>query len=116
MLIGEGALALGGAAVGVVFLVKRGKASDRATTLRQTLANDACDPSRPGTPPPSCGDLQDALGEQRTDGTIAAAGFITGGVGVAAVAVTWLLWPKARAKHSILLTPLPGGAAIRGVF
>jgi hypothetical protein len=119
VLIGEGALALGGAAVGVVFLVKRGNANDQATALNGTLGQDpgVCNTPTDPAKAAQCGDLSDALDERRRDGNIAAAGFIGGGVGVAAVALTWFLWPKApAAEHALVFSPFPGGAAVRGAF
>jgi hypothetical protein len=119
VLIGEGALALGGVAVGVVFLVKRGRADRHVTALDGALGQGntgAClKPTDPATAA-QCSDFQAALDERRRDGNIAAAGFIGAGVGVAAAAVTWLLWPKPHREHALVLLPLAGGAALRGAF
>lgn len=116
VLIGESAMAVGGVAVGVVFLSKRGEANDRIAATDNAIGpNDSCAPPRTDLAA-VCTSLQSALDERRKDGTIATIGFIGGGVGLAAAAFTWFLWPTGRDGLSLGVAPVLGGAVAHGTF
>lgn len=117
LLVGEGALTLGGVAVGVVFLLKRHTATERFDAANQTLGSSMGTCRGPtSADAAACEDLRTAPADRQTDGTIATVGFVGAGVSGVALALTWLLWPKARVEHAFVVAPAPGGALFRGVF
>jgi hypothetical protein len=115
-------LAVAGATVGVVFLVKHGAAQTRVEHAADTLnavtddPNSACSGPSPDLAG-ACADLHDALDDRHRDAVISAVGFASGGAFAAAFAVTLLAWPSNRDRSmAVSVSPTPGGAVLHGTF
>jgi len=108
VLIGEGALAVTGLAMGIGFGVSRARAADRAKVLQRDVdaqssnGNAACHGAAPA---PSCAELDAALDDHQNATVLMTVGWIGAGVGVTAGVLTWALWPKAEANVAVDLGP-----------
>jgi hypothetical protein len=99
VLVGEAAIGLGALAVGVVFALGAAADDERAASDKARLPgttedekNAACVMRQNNQT--LCDDLADAREDARRERSIARAGFIGAGVGAAAFAGTFILWPS----------------------
>jgi hypothetical protein len=120
VLVGEAAAALGALAVGIVFTLQGASEDERArndrtklSALNGTSQPDACAPP-PASPevPGICGDLAAAMDDWRRDKNIARIGFIGAGVGTAAFAATFFLWPSKSPQTTIRPWLGPGATGL----
>jgi hypothetical protein len=121
VLAGEAAIALGALAVGIAFTLQAASEDERANADRAAL---------PGATPEDkgsacaaktsevCRDLEAATDEARRDRFIAQLGLIGAGVGAAAFAGTYVLWPTRRQQVVMRpwLSPNAGGFSVVGRF
>jgi hypothetical protein len=121
VLIAEGALALAGAAIGVIYILNKESEDDRAARDRVVIDSGRLDDTT-GCAPTSttmlteeqeaaCNDLPAAIAASHRAKDTARAGFIVGGAGLVALIGTWILWPvDSNDSASAGLTPVAGGA------
>jgi hypothetical protein len=101
VLIGEAAVLAGALAVAIVFTLEAAAEDETASRARASLPgadasqkNSACMMSP--TAPDACARVGAAVNAAQTDRLIARVGFVGAGVGVAALAGTFLLWPSSH--------------------
>jgi hypothetical protein len=122
VLVGEGAIVLGGVAAGVVFTLRAASADERASRDRATLGSTAEEMRAGCMSQPkndaACTDIAAAVDNARRDRVMALVGFIGAGVGAAAFAGTLILWPSARPQTAIRpwLAPDVTGLSVAGGF
>lgn len=119
VVLGEAALAVAGAGIGVAYLLKREAADDDVSAhyARIDAAGGWCSSARSASVNDACIRLPDALQERAEAGNIAIAGFVGAGVFGAAAAATWFLWPsRSPRESSVVIAPFLGGATVRGAF
>ncbi|MEZ4373788.1 MAG: hypothetical protein R3B07_23405 [Polyangiaceae bacterium] len=98
VLIAEGVVTLAGLGLGIGFTLQANKASEEAD---QALADiNQKDPERQcssdsASVQSACAQLADFKQQEFDAKDIATVGFVTAGVGAAALITTWLLWPEA---------------------
>jgi hypothetical protein len=118
VLIAEGVIALAGAAIGVIYVLKKESEDDRAAHDRaviddgQQVDQERCAPgaTKSDEQEAACHDLPVAIAAGRRARNTATAGFIAGGVGLAALVGTWILWPgDSEDSASASITPVAGG-------
>lgn len=101
VLVGEGAFALAGVTLGLVFGNAANSAEDRAIRQRADLFAKTGTTNFCGNPTPSlvgeCSELEDTNDARKRNDTLATVSLAAAGVGVAAMLATVLLWPKAEA-------------------
>jgi hypothetical protein len=123
VLIGEAAVSVGALALGIGYTVAASSEDSSAERDHATLAQLA--PTRMGTAcaPPVvdatiCARLPEWTERARNDRFAATIGFIGAGVGAAAFAGTFILWPATRAKVAIVPFALSrvGGLSVAGEF
>jgi hypothetical protein len=120
---GEAAATIGALAVGIAFTLKGASEDERAATDRARLPGPdkmgacATPASSPG-PPAICADLSAAVDDARRDRFVATLGFIGAGVGAAAFAATFFLWPSRRPQAAIhpWIGPTARGLSLEGSF
>ncbi|MCB9585997.1 MAG: hypothetical protein H6718_11405 [Polyangiaceae bacterium] len=101
VLIGEGVVALAGLGLGIGFTLQANKAGDEAD---QALADiNQKDPQRQcssdsAAVQSACSQLADFKQQELDARDIATAGFITAGVGAAALIATWIFWPSSSQR------------------
>lgn len=114
LMIGESVLTAAGLGVGIGYAVARGAATERANTALEQLELAA-----PGNPTACstqdqsvaglCSDLTTALHDHDRAAHLSQVGFITAGVGAAALLTTWLVYPSPRPRTSGLsVLPVAG--------
>jgi len=114
LMIGESVLTAVGLGVGIGYAVARGSATDRANAALEQLELAAPgNPTACSTQEPSaaslCSDLTTALHDHDRAAHLSQAGFITAGVGAAALLTTWLVYPSPRPRASGLsVLPVAG--------
>jgi hypothetical protein len=117
VLIGEAALSVGAAALGIGYTLAASSEDSRAATNQAVLGLHGC--AQSATPrPAACADLQSAIDGARNDRFIATIGFVGAGIGAAAFVGTLILWPSSRTKVSIapISTPIAHGVSVAGEF
>lgn len=107
VLVSEGAVTAISLGVGVGFTIGASSADSRADRARNVLVDSSAYPSGACAAPTSmlagpCGDLSDAVSAAKSRRGIATVGFVGAGVGAAAFAATWVLWPKSKAPSNAL--------------
>jgi hypothetical protein len=115
VMIGEGALALGGLGVGIGFAFARHRASQRVDLAQLEVdAMSASDPSACLTPAssPPCVTLARAIDDHQRAATVEAVGFIGAGVASGLLVATWLWWPAAHDGLKIAVHPRASGALV----
>jgi tetratricopeptide (TPR) repeat protein len=117
VLIGEAAMSVGALALGIGYTVAASSKDSQAADYQAALGRNGCG-SNLLTRPPACDDLKSTLEDARNDRFVATVGFIGAGVGAAATAATFILWPAARAKVAItpLAVPRVAGLSVAGRF
>jgi hypothetical protein len=103
LMIGESVLTAAGLAVGIGYRFSASSASDRIVTAQQAI-----DSAAPGdetacgraASSPVCANLQSAIDDHDRALVISDVGFITAGVGAAALVTTWLVYPSASSESS----------------
>jgi hypothetical protein len=119
VVLGETALALAGAGVGVTYLLKHQAADDEVNGYYDAIdaVPGGCGENSGASISVPCENLPGALQDRAHFGNVAIAGFIGAGVFGAAAVATWLLWPSRSPKDAaVLVVPFPGGAAVSGAF
>ena len=123
VLVGEAAITLGAIAVGVAFTLQGASDDERANADRASLPGANADEKTDAcvAPPKNaavCSDLAAAVDQARRDHFVARLGFIGAGVGAAAFAGTFILWPSKRAQAAIRpwLGPGATGLSVAGHF
>jgi hypothetical protein len=119
VVLGETALALAGAGVGVTYLLKHQAADDEVNGYYDAIdaVPGGCGENSGASISVPCENLPGALQDRAHFGNVAIAGFIGAGVFGAAAVATWLLWPSPSPKDAaVLVVPFPGGAAVSGAF
>ncbi len=123
VLIGEAVIAVGALAVGIGYTVAASSEDSNAASDLATL--DRLAPNRAGgacSPPPAdaviCARLPESSDRAQNDRFVATLGFIGAGVGAAAFAGTFILWPSSRAKVAVAPLALPAfsGLSVAGQF
>jgi hypothetical protein len=112
VLIGEAALTVGAAAIGVAFTLEGASEDERADRDRSRVSNSACAAPSPPDIAAICVDLAGAVDSAQRDRSIARLGFISAGVGAAGFAATLLLWPSARSQAAIRPWVLAGSTGL----
>jgi hypothetical protein len=122
VLISEAAISVGALAVAVVFTLEAGSEDETASRARAALPgadasqkNSACMvPSRI----PECATVEAAVDAARKDRFIARLGFVGAGVGAAAFAGTFLLWPSSHRQAAVApwVAPSAAGLSLAGHF
>ncbi|MEI9936333.1 MAG: hypothetical protein WDO69_03830 [Pseudomonadota bacterium] len=105
LMIGESVLTVAGLGVGIGYAIARGSASDRIASAQARI-----DAAAPGDPMAcgsadsellgACSDLDAALDDHDRAVILSQVGFVTAGVGAAALLTTWLVYPSPRARAS----------------
>jgi hypothetical protein len=122
VLVGEGAIVLGGLAVGITFTLRAASEDERASRDRANLGSTPGEVSVGCTSQPqnvaTCADIAAAVHDAGRDHVVALVGFIGAGVGAAAFAGTLILWPSARPQTAIRpwLAPDVTGLSVAGRF
>lgn len=103
LLIGESVLTAAGLGVGIGYAVARGSATERIDSAQATI--DAIAPGNPtacatatGALGGACSELTVALADHEQAANLSQAGFITAGVGAAALITTWLVYPSSQGR------------------
>lgn len=118
-LVAEGALTLAGLGVGIAYSVVRADAASDIDRLQHDIDHssggkqDACASSSSALLIPACGDMVFAVDRHKNATTLATVGFVGAGVGAAALALTWALWPASRKAASFAVTPSATGIDVR---
>jgi tetratricopeptide (TPR) repeat protein len=108
-----GGLAVVGAALGTVYMLKASSADDEATKARADLTHDnACFGATAHVA--ECNALRDANSAVRRDQNIATASFIVDGAAAVGTLVYWL-WPRSQAPSAPVASAIvgPGYAAVQ---
>jgi hypothetical protein len=122
VLVGEGAIVLGGLAVGVAFTLRAASEDERASRDRANLGRTPGEMSVGCTSQPqnvaTCADIAAAVDNAGRDRVMALVGFIGAGVGAVAFAGTLILWPSARPQTAIRpwFAPDTTGLSVAGRF
>jgi len=124
LLIGESVLTAAGLGVGIGYAIARGAASDRIAAAQARI--DGAAPGNPmacGLPDSelvgACSDLNAAFDDHYRATIISQIGFVTAGVGAAALLTTWLVYPNPRGQGSgFRVQPVagPGQIGVVGRF
>jgi hypothetical protein len=112
LMIGESVLTAVGLGVGLGYTVARGSASERIDSALARI--EAAAPGNPNAcdPPNSellsvCSDLNAAADDHDRAVILSQVGFVTAGVGAAALVTTWLLYPSpSRQKSGVSVQPV----------
>ncbi|HET7539287.1 MAG TPA: hypothetical protein VFK05_05425 [Polyangiaceae bacterium] len=121
LMIGESVLTAAGLGVGIGYAVARGSATDRITAAQASIDTKPGDHSTACETPAEdlvgdCSDLNAAVDDHDRAVLLSQIGFVTAGVGAAALLTTWLFYPSPRARASgVSLSPMAGLGRI-GVF
>jgi len=91
VLVGEGAVAVAGFAIGIGYRAAAHAAQGRHDEAQARLIGQTC-PSAQPTYAADCATLSSALDDRDRRTDISWAGFAVGGVGAAALIATWLIW------------------------
>ena len=112
LMIGESVLTAAGLAVGIGYRLSASSASDRIVTAQQAI-----DAAAPGdetacgraASSPVCANLQSAIDDHDRALVLSDVGFVTAGVGAAALLTTWLVYPSTSSDSSGLsVQPVAG--------
>jgi hypothetical protein len=115
VMIGESVLTAAGLGVGIGYAVARGSATERINAAQARI--DAAAPDNPdgacrmpeGELVGACSDFTAALDDHDRAARLSQIGFVTAGIGAAALLTTWLIYPSSPAHASgISLSPLAG--------
>ena len=105
LLIGESVLTVAGLAVGIGYSLSASSATDRVNTAQTRIdgaaPNDvaACGSDDPGLLG-ACADLHTALDDHDQASVLSTIGFVSAGVGAAALISTWLIYPSASTERA----------------
>ena len=105
LMIGESVLTAAGLGLGIGYAVARGSASERIDSAQARIGTAAPDDpaacaTSEGELAGACSDLNAALRDHDRAATLSAIGFVTAGVGAAALLTTWLVYPSPRAREA----------------
>ena len=105
LLVGESVLTVAGLAVGIGYQLSASSATDRANAAQARIEGAAPnDVAACGSDDPTlicaCSDLNTALDDHDHASVLSTVGFVTAGVGAAALLTTWLIYPNARQERS----------------
>ena len=123
LMLGESALAVAGLAVGLGYSLAASSAADRIGVAQGRI--DAAAPGNTSacseqTPEllGACTDVRNALGDHERAARLSNIGFIAAGLGVAALATTWFVYPSKAQKTAVLVRPIAsiGRVGIEGHF
>ena len=113
-MIGESVLTAAGLGVGIGFAVARASAAESADSAKALVdkgaqGNPAACAMPEGDVAYACDDLSAALAHRDRASTLSTVGFVTAGVGAAALVSTWLFYPSPRAHAAgFSVTPVAG--------
>jgi len=124
LLVGEAVITAAGLALGVGYAVAASSAGDRVTSAQSQIDHSASTGSSACAMPSSsvdnlCADLRGAIDEHDRDTTLSTVGFVTAGVGAAALVTTALFYPSGRERKSgVSVQPVLslGRVGLRGSF
>jgi hypothetical protein len=105
LMIGESVLTAAGLGVGIGYAVARGNASERADAARSLIEGTAPGGSVACDAPDSellaaCSELEAAVDDHGRATLLSQIGFVTAGVGAAALVATWLIYPSPSSRVS----------------
>ena len=111
LMLGESLLTAAGLGVGIGYAVVRGSATERIDAAQARVdAGAPGDPAACGMPDTevtgACSDLNAALKDHDRAALLSQVGFVTAGVGAAALLTTWLVYPSPRG-HSARFSVRP---------
>ncbi len=98
VMVGEGAFALTGLVLGLVFRSAANDAEDEAIRQRAALTSSCSNPI--ASEKQLCADLRDNVDRRAHKEGLATGSFIAAGVGIGAMVATQLLWPSAASRSS----------------
>jgi hypothetical protein len=114
LLIGESVLTVAGLAVGVGYKLAEGSASNRVDSAQGRIDHAsqgdvaACGEPQNGLAA-MCSDLHTAIDDHDRAAVLSAVGFVTAGVGAAALVTTFFVYPNSRVESSgLTLVPVAG--------
>jgi len=115
LMLGESVLTVAGLAVGIGYKVVEASASDRVNTAQgridQATQGDvaACGGAPELTVSGACSDLHTAIDDHDRAASWSTVGFVSAGVGAAALVTTWIAYPDARVDAAgVALQPVVG--------
>jgi hypothetical protein len=105
LMLGESVLAVAGLAVGVGYKLAESSARDRVNTAQgridQATQGDVAACNAPDvTVAGACSDLHTAISDHDRAAALSTVGFVSAGVGAAALITTWIAYPNARVDAS----------------
>ena len=121
LMIGESVLTAAGLGIGIGYAVARGAATERIESAQGLIDSAApgnaqpCDPSDAELSG-ACSDLDAAIQDHDRAARISRIGFVTAGVGAAALLTTWLVFPSQRAQAAGFSIQPMAGLGRLGVF
>jgi tetratricopeptide (TPR) repeat protein len=102
-----GVVGLAALGVGVGFAVASQSAKDKEDALRE--GGICLDPSSP-----PCRELDDQRSDVNTKATVSTIAYVSGGVLLAAAAVTYIVWPSSKSSASrVVVSPMAGGGMVQ---
>jgi hypothetical protein len=115
LMLGESVLTVAGLAVGIAYKVAEASASDRVNAAQgridQASQGDvaACGGSPSAAVAGACSDLNGAIDDHDRAAIWSTVGFVSAGVGAAALVTTWIAYPNARVDAAgVTLQPVAG--------
>jgi len=114
LIIGESVLTVAGLGVGIGYALARGAASDRIDSAQARIEGAAPDNPAACDMPNSevlsaCSDLNAAVDDHDRAAFVSQIGFVTAGVGAAALLTTWLIYPSPSSSVSgVSVQPVVG--------
>lgn len=115
VMIGEAVLTVAGLSVAIGYQFAKSSANDRITRVQASIDDaahgdaTACGGVDEASLNGACTDLLSAIDERNRDARLSSFGFVTAGVGAAALLTTWLVWPKAaRSVSGFTVQPAAG--------
>lgn len=112
VLLGEAALTVAAAGMGVAYRIEQESARDRIPRARRridelgtTTADSSCNGARAGsTVDSACRELHSAINDYDRARFLSAAGFVGAGVGAVSIVLTLALWPKNSEPPRVAIT------------
>ena len=110
LMVGESAFTVAGLALGVGYRLAESSASDRISAAQGRIdQNGGACPSTSSLVASACSDLRTAIDDHDRALVLSTVGFVSAGVGAAALITTWLVYPNARGESvALVLQPVAG--------
>ena len=103
-MIGESVLTVAGLGVGFGYAAARGSATENINSalarIEAAAPDDPTSCESPDTAVDGCSELTTALADHDRAELLSRIGFVTAGVGAAALLTTWLIYPNPRTRAS----------------